>query len=106
MKLDVTSTVKADGYVMCEVRPEVSTLVELVNNQYPRTAVRIIETTMRIKDGDTMVIGGLINENDIQNVSKVPLLGDLPVLGTLFRSTTTTKSRNEVVVMLTPNIMR
>ena len=106
VKLDVTSTVKADGYVMCEVRPEVSTLVELVNNQYPRTAVRIIETTMRIKDGDTMVIGGLINENDIQNVSKVPLLGDLPVLGTLFRSTTTTKSRNEVVVMLTPNIMR
>lgn len=106
VKLDVTSTVKADGYIMCEVRPEVSTLVELVNNQYPRTAVRIIETTMRIKDGDTMVIGGLINETDIQNVSKVPLLGDLPVLGTLFRSTTTTKSRNEVVVMLTPNIMR
>lgn len=106
VKLDVTSNVKADGYVLVEVRPEVSTLVELVNNQYPRTAVRIIETNMRIKDGDTMVIGGLINENDIQNVSKIPLLGDLPVLGTLFRSTTTTKSRNEVVVMLTPNIMR
>lgn len=106
IKLDVTSTVKADGYVLIEVRPEVSTLLELINNQYPRTAVRIIETKMRVKDGDTIIIGGLIREEDIQNVSKVPLLGDLPVLGALFRSVIVTKSRNEVVLMMTPNIMR
>jgi type II secretory pathway component GspD/PulD (secretin) len=106
IKLDVTSTVKADGYVLVDVRPEVSTLLELINNQYPRTAVRIIETKMRVKDGDTIIIGGLIREEDIQNVSKVPLLGDLPVLGPLFRSVNVTKSRNEVVLMMTPNIMR
>jgi type II secretory pathway component GspD/PulD (secretin) len=106
IKLDVTSTVKADGYVLIDVRPEVSTLLELINNQYPRTAVRIIETKMRVKDGDTIIIGGLIREEDIQNVSKVPLLGDLPVLGSLFRSVVVTKSRNEVVIMMTPNIMR
>lgn len=106
IKLDVTSNVKADGYVLVEVRPEVSTLLELINNQYPRTAVRIIETNMRVKDGDTIIMGGLIREEDIQNVSKIPLLGDLPVLGTLFRTTSVTKNRNEVVVMLTPHIMR
>lgn len=106
IKLDVTSNVKPDGYIMIEVRPEVSTLLELINNQYPRTAVRIIETNMRVKDGDTIIMGGLIREEDIQNVTKVPLLGDLPILGTLFRSTTTTKNRNEVVVMMTPHIMR
>lgn len=106
IKLDVTSTVKADGYVLIDVRPEVSTLLELINNQYPRTAVRIIETKMRVKDGDTIIIGGLIREEDIQNVSKIPLLGDLPVLGPLFRTVSVTKNRNEVVLMMTPNIMR
>lgn len=106
IKLDVKSEVKADGYVVVEVRPEVSTLLELINNQYPRTAVRIVETTMRVKDGDTIIIGGLIREEDIQNVQKVPLLGDLPVLGALFRSVVVTKNRNEVVLMMTPSIMR
>jgi type II secretory pathway component GspD/PulD (secretin) len=106
IKLDVTSNVKADGYVLIEVRPEVSTLLELINNQYPRTAVRIIETNMRVKDGDTIIMGGLIREEDIQNVSKIPLLGDLPILGSLFRTVNVTKNRNEVVLMMTPHIMR
>lgn len=106
IKLDVTSTVKSDGYVIIDVRPEVSTLLELINNQYPRTAVRVIQTKMRVKDGDTIIIGGLIREEDIQNVTKVPLLGDLPILGALFRSVNVTKNRNEVVLMMTPNIMR
>ncbi len=106
IKLDVTSNVKADGYVVVNIRPEVSTLLELINNQYPRTAVRIIETEMRVKDGDTIVLGGLIREEDIQNVSKVPLLGDLPILGSLFRTVSVTKNRNEVVVMMTPHIMK
>ncbi len=106
IKLDVTSNVKADGHVVIDVRPEVSTLLELINNQFPRTSVRIIETKMRVKDGDTIILGGLIREEDIQNVQKVPLLGDLPILGTLFRNTNITKNRNEVVVMMTPNIMR
>ena len=106
IKLDVTATVKSDGYVICKILPEVSTLVELVNNQYPRTAVRKITTDARIKDGETLVLGGLIREEDIQAVQKVPLLGDLPILGALFRNTSFTKTRNEVVIMLTPNIMK
>jgi type II secretory pathway component GspD/PulD (secretin) len=106
IKLDVKPEVKADGYIVCDLRPEVSTLVELVNNQYPRTAVRTIQTTTRVKDGDTIVLGGLIREEDIQSVSKIPLLGDLPILGTLFRSVNVNKTRNEVVLMLSPHIMR
>jgi type IV pilus secretin PilQ/predicted competence protein len=106
IKLDVTANVKADGYVICKILPEVSTLVELVNNQYPRTAVRKVTTDARIKDGETLVLGGLIREEDIQAVQKVPLLGDLPILGTMFRNTSVTKTRNEVVIMLTPQIMK
>lgn len=106
IKLDVLSEVKSDGYIVIDVRPEVSTLLELINNQFPRTSVRIIETKMRVKDGDTIILGGLIREEDIQNVQKVPLLGDLPILGALFRNVNVTKNRNEVVVMMTPHIMR
>ena len=106
IKMDVTATVKADDFVEVQIRPEVSTLLELINNQYPRTAVRIVESTMRVKDGDTIIIGGLINEQDLQNVTKIPLLGDLPILGALFRQTAITRSRNEVVIMMTPSIMR
>ncbi len=106
IKLDVTANVKQDGYVVCKILPEVSTLVELVNNQYPRTAVRKVTTDARIRDGETLVLGGLIREEDIQAVQKIPLLGDLPILGALFRNTTFSKTRNEVVIMLTPNIMK
>jgi type IV pilus assembly protein PilQ len=106
IKLDVKPEVKADGYVVCDLRPEVSTLVELVNNQYPRTAVRTVQTTTRVKDGDTVVLGGLIREEDLQTVNKIPLLGDLPIIGTLFRAVSVNKTRNEVVLMLTPHIMR
>lgn len=106
IKLDVKADVKSDGNVECEITPEVSTLVSLVNNQYPRTAVRRIQTIMRVKDGETIVVGGLIREEDVQSVTKVPLLGDLPILGGMFRSVNNTRTRNEVVVMMTPNVMR
>jgi len=106
IKLDVKPSIKADGYIIVELRPEVSTLVELVNGQYPRTAVRTINTTMRVKDGDTIVLGGLINELDLQTVTKIPLLGDLPIIGTMFRSVNTQRTRNEVVLMLSTHIMK
>jgi type II secretory pathway component GspD/PulD (secretin) len=106
IKLDVKPQVKGDGYIICDIRPEVSTLVELVNNQYPRTAVRTVQTLMRVKDGDTVVIGGLVNEQDIQSVQRVPLLSDLPIIGAMFRSISVTRSRNEVVLMLTPHVMK
>jgi type II secretory pathway component GspD/PulD (secretin) len=106
IKLDVKPEVKADGWIVTELRPEVSNLIELVNNQYPRTAIRTVNTTMRVKDGDTIVIGGLIREDERVTIAKLPFLGDLPVLGVLFRTTSVDKSRSEVVMMLTPHIMR
>jgi type II secretory pathway component GspD/PulD (secretin) len=106
IKLDVKPEIKADGYIVTELRPEVSNLIELVNNQYPRTAIRTVNTTMRIKDGDTIIIGGLIREDERTAQTRIPLLGDLPILGVLFRSTQVDKSRSEVVMMLTPHIMR
>jgi len=106
IKLDVKVDIKSDGNIEADLNPEVSTLVGLVNNQYPRTTVRRVQTVMRIKDGDTIVLGGLITEQDVSSVQKIPLLGDLPIIGTLFRNVSQNKSRNEVVIMVTPHIMR
>jgi type IV pilus assembly protein PilQ len=106
IKLDVKVDIKSDGNIEADLNPEVSTLVGLVNNQYPRTTVRRVQTVMRIKDGDTIVLGGLITEQDVISVQKIPLLGDLPLIGGMFRNLTQNKSRNEVVLMVTPHIMR
>jgi len=106
IKLDVKVDIKGDGNIEADLNPEVSTLVGLVNNQYPRTTVRRVQTVMRIKDGDTIVLGGLITEQDVSSVQKIPLLGDLPIIGQMFRNMTQNKSRNEVVLMVTPHIMR
>jgi type IV pilus assembly protein PilQ len=60
---------------------------------------------VRIKDGETLVIGGLIQELEQKTVQKIPVIGDLPLIGTLFRSTSTSKTKNELVIMITPKIM-
>ena len=60
---------------------------------------------IRVKDGETLVIGGMIQERESKNVTKIPFLGDIPVVGMFFRSTTTGKSREEMVMMLTPQII-
>jgi type II secretory pathway component GspD/PulD (secretin) len=103
--MTVSPEVKGDGYIVAKVEPTVSNLVDLVNNQYPRTTERSITSTMRVKDGDTIVLGGLISENQRHSVSKIPLLGDLPIFGPLFRSITDSADRNEVILMMTPHIM-
>ena len=60
---------------------------------------------VRIKDGDTLVIGGLIQEEETKTISKIPVLGDLPIVGTVFRSTTSGKKKQEMVIMITPKII-
>ena len=61
---------------------------------------------IRVKDGDTLVIGGLIYEEDSKNVKKIPLLGDIPGIGFFFRSVDNTKSKQELVLLITPHIIK
>ena len=62
--------------------------------------------SVRIKDGETLVIGGMIREDEQKDISKIPVLGDLPGVGVLFRNTNTTKSKQELVIMITPKIIK
>ncbi len=103
--LELTATVLPDGYVELNMKPDISNLLGLVNDQYPRTANRTANITMRVKDGDTMVLAGLLREDEQKTTRKVPLLGDIPIIGHLFKTESVDKSKNEVVIMVTPQIL-
>lgn len=103
--LQLTAKVLPDNYVEIQMQPDISNLLGLVNEQYPRTANRTANITMRVKDGDTMVLAGLLRENENTTVSKIPLLGDIPVIGYLFKTESVSKDKNEVVIMVTPQIL-
>lgn len=124
--IDLYPYISPDGYVTMNIVPSYSTIKEKVTE--PRTLVvnQTLGTTqtvndlvatlidkrelnlknIKIKDGETMVIGGLLQEIETKHVYKVPFLGDLPVIGMLFRSTTSDKEKAELVIMLTPRIIQ
>ena len=103
--VELTATVLPDGYVELNMKPDISNLLGLVNDQYPRTANRTVNITMRVKDGDTMVLAGLLREDESKNTTKIPLLGDIPLIGQLFKTESVQKSKNEVVIMVTPQVL-
>ncbi len=108
--LKVTGKASPDGTITLYVHPEVSVISGFltVGNgiSLPQIATRFVDTTIRVRDGETIAIGGLIRESDITNIQKVPFLGDLPFLGQLFRRTEKNKSRSEVVVFLTSRVLK
>lgn len=80
--------------------------IEYAGQRIPEIGHRKVTTKLRVKDGQPIVIGGLITEEDIKNLFKVPLLGDLPFIGTIFRSETSSRTREEVVLIVTPKILK
>jgi len=110
IKLFVTGKVNNDGYITMNVHPEVS-LVTLSNPgaggvQVPDVRVREATTTVRVKDGETLVISGLINDQDIKAIEKVPILGDLPFFGQLFRNTHHQYTHDEVIIFIKVTVQK
>ncbi|SJZ86045.1 LysM peptidoglycan-binding domain-containing protein [Selenihalanaerobacter shriftii] len=108
IKLAITPRVTNNGKIIVKVKPEVSTISGYVNsgtNSYPQISTRKAETMIRIQDGKTIAIGGLIKDKEIKNLAKVPLLGDLPILGKLFQNKSTTNRKSELIIFITPKII-
>jgi type II secretory pathway component GspD/PulD (secretin) len=108
VKMDVTPRVNVDGVITMSVVPEVSSVAEIVTGaggqQAPRVATRSATTTLTVRDGQTIVLGGLISREERQTQIKIPLLGDIPIVGELFRFRTTDRRESEVVFLITPQI--
>lgn len=121
IKITVTPFISPDGYVYLNVKPDYTTIKEQIyaaaaDEKAAQEGKTDLQATLlqkrnlelknvRIKDGDTLVIGGMMRENETKSVSKVPFLGDIPGLGTLFRSSNVKKERAELVILITPKII-
>lgn len=104
IKLDVKPTISPDGYVIMKLSPQVSEPGEFIQN-FPRISTRSAQTTVRVKSGETVVIGGLIRENSSKAVTKFPILGDIPILGELFKNRTKTNDKTDLIITVTPRIL-
>jgi general secretion pathway protein D len=109
--LDVTPRINPDGFVKLTVAPEISSVSQANVQISPGVKAIIIDsrtasTTVTVQDGHTIILGGLITTSDQNVEDKVPLLGDLPVLGALFKSTHKEKQRKELLIILTPTVIR
>ncbi|MCH7807826.1 MAG: hypothetical protein IIB60_01270 [Planctomycetes bacterium] len=109
--LTATPTISPDGYVTIALRQELSSfsgenlqLTEGVSS--PIFSTREVETNITIRDGETVIIGGLITSRESEVENKIPILGDLPWIGPLFRSTSVSTAKTELLIALTVDILR
>ena len=116
IKITITPFISPEGYVTLNIEPDYATVADSVYAENGETGTRDLQATLlqrrnltlknvRIKDGETLVIGGMIREEDSKQVNKIPFLGDIPVVGALFRSTTKERSKEEMIIMITPKIV-
>ena len=106
IKLTYTPQVNDDGQITAKVHTEVSSPTLVSEMKAYRITTREAETQVRMKDGETMVIGGLIGREESSTKARVPFLSDFPLLGKLFQSTHDVKNETEVVIFLTAKIIK
>jgi type II secretory pathway component GspD/PulD (secretin) len=103
--LRLTPTIGSDGSVTADLHPEYSELVGFTSTGYPIVANRKIDSTLRVQDGSTIVLGGLMRDTSSETIDKVPGLGDIPIIGGLFKNKQTNHERDEIVFLITPHVI-
>jgi type II secretory pathway component GspD/PulD (secretin) len=107
--LQIAPRVTEDDEIVLTLYPQVSLVTSYLKTQagnYPQISTREARTTVSVKSGSTLAIGGLIKDEEIKSAEKIPLLGDLPIIGQFFRHNKNSKSRTEIVIFLTPKIVQ
>ncbi len=110
IRLKFTPEITAGGSIRLKVAPEVSSLdfangLSFQGYQIPALLTRRAETEVELRDGQYLAIAGLLDNTWTKNVTKIPLLGDIPILGTFFRSTDAQQNRTELLVLVTPRLV-
>ena len=103
--LKYTPRINADGTITATIHTEVSTPQYVEDLKAYRFSKRSADTTVTVRDGEPMVIGGLIGAEEAKSVSKIPFLGDLPILGALFKNHRKSKSESELIIFLTAHVI-
>lgn len=111
IKLFVTPIISRDGFVTMKIKPEISSAIRTsITSENQVTQIPIVttseaETTVMMKDGVTLIIGGLQKDSRTKTVRKIPVLGDIPLAGFFFRSTSDELTKTQLVILLTPHII-
>jgi general secretion pathway protein D len=108
VNLKIKPQVSSDGTIVSTIKPEVSNVSEWRTTsagEFPVISTRNASVTVRMKNGETLVIGGLINESERVNVSGLPILSDIPFVGTIFKRSVSEKARTEVIFLITPRLL-
>ncbi|MEW5875760.1 MAG: hypothetical protein AB1752_11350 [Candidatus Zixiibacteriota bacterium] len=106
--LTVVPRLNEDGQITLDVEPvveEITGYTGPVDNQRPITATRSVKTNVRVADGETLVLGGLVKENKFTTKNRVFLLGDIPILGALFSHTTVESEKSDLLIFITPRLL-
>jgi general secretion pathway protein D len=106
--LNVTPRVNDSGRVILDIEQEVSSVVKTTTSgiDSPTIRQRKVKTSVVLTDGDALALGGLIQEREITGKTKVPVLGDVPLLGNAFRQKTNATSRTELIIFIRPRVIR
>ncbi len=104
VNLQIQPRISSDGYVTSHLFSEVSS-VTAFSQGFPQISQRQASTSATVKDGDSFVIGGLLKESEISNMSKIPLLGDLPIIGAFFRVRHDSSQSTNLYIIVTPHIV-
>lgn len=108
VEVSVTPRAAGDGHITVTVQPSVSSIVGFrgPNEEIPWTKERRATTQVRVKDGQTFMIAGLLSEDESDQITKVPLLGDIPILGYLFQHNYRQAKHSDLIIKITPSIVR
>ncbi len=103
--LKITPWVSASGEITAEIHPEFNHPVGQFNSTVPPTIQRrALNSTVRMQDGETIVLGGLIQTAEIETINKIPFLGSIPLIGRLFQNRNHNKSKSELIIYITPHL--
>jgi type II secretory pathway component GspD/PulD (secretin) len=108
VRLKITPRLGEEGHITTSIQPEVSSVSEwrtTAAGEFPVITTRNAQATLRVKDGETIVVGGLLSESERENVSRLPVLGYIPVAGAFFQNKTVEKAKTEIIFLITPHII-
>jgi pilus assembly protein CpaC len=106
VRLDFLPTITLSNRIDLRIFPEVSAISSTVVNGVPGIEVRRTLSRVEMNEGETLIIGGLLDQRVVKDLTKFPMLGDIPILGALFRSTKFSNKESELVFVITPRIVR
>jgi type IV pilus assembly protein PilQ len=109
VSLKILPQVASDGTIISTIKPEVSNISEwrtTTAGEFPVISTRNASVTVRMNDGETLAIGGLINECERENLSGIPILSDMPLVGQAFQRSVKEKTKTDVIFLITPRLMR